>query len=148
MCPRYGPVCWLDCGIEMVFKSSFDDHHLVEVFPCFKVLLFCLVAVIFAGKGRVNYVGTGINGVNARGVGVPGLDSSRHDHAKPSVLPPSTAGQNCSCILLTLLEEFSNVSIAGFPKDALYDGIGEGGKKFGCCECVAHCGGGNFSKDC
>ena len=82
------------------------------------MLAFCLAVFVFAGNGRVNYVGTRINGVDPGGVGVHGVDSSRHDHVKPSVLPPSTAGQNCSCILLTLLIEFCNVSIMGFTKDS------------------------------
>ena len=71
-----------------VFQGGFDDHHLMEVFSCFKVLPFCLVAFVFSSKGGVNFVGTGIDGINPEGVGVHGMYSSGHDHAKPPMLPP------------------------------------------------------------
>ena len=58
----------------------------MEIFPSFKALV---AAFIFAGKGRVNYVGAGIDGVDPGGVGGCGIDSSGHDHDEPSVLSPS-----------------------------------------------------------
>ena len=77
----------LDGCIEEVFEGGFDDHHLVESFPCFKVLVFYFMLFIFV-EGRVNFVGTRIDRVNPGAVGVHGIDSSKHDHAEPSMLPP------------------------------------------------------------
>ena len=120
-----GPVHWLDGCIEEILQSGFDE---MEVFSCLKVLSFGLAAFVFTSKGRLNNIGTGVNRVNPRHVGVYCVDSSGHDHAKPSMLYRPNAGQNHSCILLTFLVEFSNVSIAGFPEDAPQGGIREGSK--------------------
>ena len=83
----------------------------MEIFLHLKVLSFGLAAFVFTSESRVNNIWPGVNGVKQWHVGVCCIDAGRRDYAKPSVLPPLTAGQNCSCILLTLLLEFSNVGI-------------------------------------
>ena len=80
---------------------------------------------------------------------VYGINSDGYNHAKPSVLPSSAVGPNVSCILLTLLVEFCNVSIVGFPGDAPKGGIGEGSKGIGSGKSIILVSGiGNASKDC
>ena len=100
-------VHWLDCSVEKIFQCNFHYHNLIKIISYLEVLPFCFKAFILIGKGGLNNIGPSVHGVDLGGVGVCGIDFGRHDHA-----PPSTAGKNCSCILLTMLVEHSNVGIA------------------------------------